>query len=1127
MLRLCSLLVALVSLNLAFLARPVHAAPTVATTAGPTWSRMIVQLSGPPLANDPNLKTRDRFTRGHFRLDPMLAPAQGYAAALIRYQQAELRYLAAQGITLRVIRSFHLLYNGFAAFVRQDQITKLRALRNVSAVLPDRMNHVMDDRSINLISARQAWSTLGGPPQAGKGVYVAIVDTGIQTSNPCFSDKGMPNPQYPQRGDTSLTNNKVVVARAFGSYPGQSFSALDTQGHGTFVAAITACDYNTPTPLAGVNLSGVAPDAYLMSYNVYPAKDDQKGPEDAAMAAFEAALQDGADVVNFSSGFPTGAGDERLDAEVAEINSLAKAGLVTVVSAGNAGPTPLSISSPSTADSAISVGASTNDRNVSESIAVGGPTPAPTSLTRMRAVQGDVPFTATVGPAQVVYAGYGRRPGNDSDHPTADDFTGLDLHGKIALIQRGQLTTFENKINNAASAGAIGAIIFDNRAEIDYPVMEMKTATLPAMFINQSDGQALLAWLKAHPDATLTMDPQKTTKNETPDILSSFSSRGYGPNYRIKPDLVAPGQDIYSAAQSQTPGGDLYDPSGFAAADGTSFSAPHVAGAVALLLQRHPTWTPALVKAALMETSTIDKLTQEGNSTPSVMDVGAGLVDVQNAVNATAYLSPYSASVGQANVGYGDQKQTVTLTLHDLGGGSGNWSASIDQLHGANGVSASVPASVQLTASGQATVALTLTESASAAPGDYDGYVVLQRGDQQLHVPYFVHVASKAVQQGSILLVDDTTTRFQPEAPTAPIAHLDVSQYYVKALQALGKSYTYWDDAAQGAPSLADMKRASAVIYFTGANLNNFAHENSNPQALMGPLSTIDLSSLHSYLDQGGRVFISGMGAALSDEYWDAFVMGTAVTGLSEYDTSINDKSSLGGKAPPKPSAVVEKRTTSGKPREPENPWLFTGLKPIDFSTGGDGAKDNVAIVNQALTQVIGVSDFEPFTQKDSFYGQAFGKALLRTTDLKNTDGNGDVAIQNSDEPSLKRAASYKGRAILFGFGFEGINNNTGYATREQVLARILQWFDDQPVARALPGPYAARHPVTLRSSLRALNGVHAVQYQWQIGGKTLNPSAKPTQYTFPHPGRYKIRVQVTDSLGHVSVSPWTTITAR
>lgn len=1124
MLKSLSLVFAACALTVSMVARPAVAAPTPAKAA---LSRVMIQLKGAPLATDVNLRVRDKATLYRLRTDVTLPAARRYSEALARYQQREIAYLRAHQVDVRVIRSFGVLFNGFSATVPTSQLAKLASLTNVATISPDRMIVPEDAHSLALIHVPQAWSLLGGGQNAGQGLYIADVDTGIDMSNPCFRDNGIAKPSLPQRGDTALTNNKVVVIRAVGSYPGKKYSPVDAVGHGTFTAAIEACDYNTPTPI-GQPLSGVAPAAHLMVYNINPAGDDGGGPEDSAIAAFTYALEDGADVVNFSYGSILGAGDESVDPEVQAINIATKAGLTMVVSAGNSGPTAQSVSSPSTAANAISVGASSNDQGISESISVTGPGAVPPALSRISAVVSSSPFTGSVGPAQVVAVGLGRRPGDDPNSTTANDFAGKDLTGKIALIQRGDFT-FEKKINNAAKAGAIGAIIYDNRYETSMGI-SAGSATLPAVIISQADGQALLAWIQAHPDATVIMNPTKEVVAKTADVLADFSSRGYGPNYRIKPDLVAPGQDIYSAVQTDNRAGELYDKSGFLSADGTSFSAPHVTGAVALLLQRHPKWSPAILKAMLAETATAGGVTVPGQTIPSVMEVGSGLLNVEAAFKSTAYVEPSSASAGQANVGYGAQRQTIPLTLTDATGSSGTWSVAIDPLVASPGVAVSAPPSVQLASNGHTDFSLTVAESTTAQPGDYDGYVVLTNGGNSLHIPYFVHVASKAVAAKSVLLVDASTTRFQPSSPYPPIKHLDVSRYYEQAVAALHKPYTYWNEAVQGAPSLQDMKRASAVIYFSGNNLNDYATQNTNSEALAGPLDAIDLGNLHSYLDGGGKVFLSGIGIALSDPAWDAFVAGVELQGLSEYDNNSNDSAGTGGKSPPSPSAVVDNRQFVNK-----NPYLFGGLRPIDLSTKGDGAKDNMAVSNTAVTTVfqtspklVGVSDLSPFNGSDPQYGHGYGKAVLRTANLAGDDGNGgDVAIANSNEPSFKSAVKFKGRSVLFSFGFEGINDNTGYATRIQILSRIFAWFGDHPTVSVSRYTYRAHSSVRLRDTFRAGVGVHAASYIWKVGSRTLKSTTRPAHYTFSRPGTYGLRVQVTDSLGHVAVSGWHKVTVR
>lgn len=1080
--------------------------------------QVMVRLKGVPLAADPNLKARTAATLHRFRLDATLAPARWYSSALVRYQDDELSYLRRHGVHLLLDRQFHVLFNGFSATIPLSEESKLRRLNNVDGVLPIKRFHPLIDGSVNLVHATEAWSQVGSPANAGRNLMIANIDTGIDIKNPCFNDTGFAPPPLGRRSDNpadqALTNNKVIVARAFGSDPSAKYSASDVQGHGTFNAAIEACDYNTVTPL-GTHMSGMAPAAYLMNYNVFG--DGGGSTTDSnILAGIEAALLDGADVANISIGGP--AGDPSLDFESQELDLASKAGLTLVVAAGNDGPSTQTVSSPGVAASAIAVGATTNSRGIFSSALITGADGIPGELTRMRANQGHA-FTSTVGPAQMVPVGLARLPQDDTTDLTANDFAGKDLHGKIALIQRGTIT-FEKKINNAAAAGAIGALVYDNVPEVSLLHMATASATLPSMSISQADGQALVSFLQSHPNALVTFDPSLTVADETPNLLADFSSRGYGANYSIKPDLVAPGEDIYSATEAQDPTGPQYDPSGFTSGNGTSFSSPHVAGAAALVLQKHPTWTPLQVKAALVEHAdpsvVIDPTTK---ATPSVTQMGGGLLDANAALSTTAYATPTSITFGEINVAGGAAKQSATLTINDVGGGSGTWSVSVNPFGtSSNGFALAVPSSITVPASGHVDLALSLTVSASAANNDFSGYIVLTHGGETLHVPYFAHVVNGPVQANTVLLVDASTSRYVPDAPFPPPVHKDVTKYYTDALKAIGQPYTYWDEAKLGAPSYTDMQHSSAVIYFTGSNLGAFAGNNS--EAFQGPLTGLDTSALHEYVDKGGHVFVSGEGATASDTVWSLVVLGAEDAGLSTYDNSTNDKSSAGGISPPQPSAVPDTRFGVRT-----NPYIFGGMKAIDFSTKGDGAATNLAVKSTPFADMFGVNGLKPFFGSAAPYGNGYGSAALRTTQLSTAEGGADVAIVSSDEPTLSHKATFAGRTVVFSFGFEGINDNTGYATRAQVLQRIFQWFGDRPTATVSPTRYLARRSVQLKATLHAGSGIRPATFVWQVGSQKLKTTTKLTRYTFPHAGSYKLRVLITDSLGHSAVSPVKVVT--
>lgn len=1104
-----------------------------ARSSAQPMARVIVQLQGSPLAADSALKREVHSTLNRFRLDPSLPAAKWYTNQLAGYQDREISYLRSQGIDLSVQYRMHAVFNGFTALVPRAQVARLQRALNVVSVTPQRKLIPLIDSSIPLVNAPAAWSALGGAPTAGRGLMIAQIDSGIDIKNPCFSDAGMPPPPFKPRSDTTqnaqYVNNKVIVARAFGSDASKHFSAKDSEGHGTFGAAIEACDYNTTTPL-GTKVSGMAPDAYLMNYNVFPGDDSGNGSNDNLIPAMEAAVLDGADVINMSLGFATGQGVARLDVDEQALENAVRAGVPVVVSAGNAGPTPQTVSSPAGAPDAIAVGATTNSHAIYASVDVNGPDQVPASLAKMKAKEGSAAFETPIGPLPVVPAGYGRLPGNDSKDTSANDFAGADVKGKIALIQRGSPTgsaiTFETKVLNAAKQGATAVIIYDNNpADLNPFTPSLGSGRLPTMLISNADGKALLAWIQSHPDATVTLDPTVHSYPATADDLSDFSSRGPLTNYSIRPDLVAPGQDIYSATQTQETNSDMYDPSGFTSEDGTSFSAPHVTGAVALVEQKHlkqPSWTPAAIKAVLMETAdTSIYLDPSHTQVPTVQDMGAGRLDAGAAVAAQADILPQSLSFGAVNDGSGAVRQVSTLSLGDLGGGSGTWQTSVQTLHTTGGVAVSVPGSVTLASGAKTSVPVQLSVAAGTAPGNYDGFIYLTRGTQSLHVPYFVHVSNVVVKPSSILLVDDTTSRFQvtgsaPGVP--PVTHLDVTNYYESALTAIGRTYTYWDEAQQGSPTVQDMKQASAVIVYTGANLNAFAGQNANYEELEGPLGPIDVQALDDYLRQGGKVFLTGMGVALSDPAWTAVVLGAEATNFSLFDTTALDPQLKGGISPPQPSVSPDLGTGAFSAV-----GAFAGLKPIDFSTKGNGAGDNLAVYNPAIKDMVGVAPLKSVAGNIQGYGRAYGSGALQAS-LK--FGYQDVGIVASDEPAFNRSVAYPGRSVLFSFGFEGIDDNTGYSTRAQVMQRVMQWLQDAPTATVTGKKFRAGAKATLRAALHGSSSKTGA-YQWQIGKQTLPATSKASQYVFPHAGRYRIRVLVTDGLGHRALSPWATAVVR
>jgi subtilisin family serine protease len=228
--------------------------------------------------------------------------------------------------------------------------------------------------------------------------------------------------------------------------------------------------------------------------------------------------------------------------------------------------------------------------------------------------------------------------------------------------------------------------------------------------------------------AAITVAAVTTTHDGPDDVVAGFSSSGPTPiSLRLKPEVSAPGVSILSAA----PGG------AYASLSGTSMAAPHVAGGAALLLQRHPAWTPAQVKSALALTGDPAFADERKSQELSTVRGGGGVVDLPRADNPLVFADPVALSFGllgrNANV-------TQTIALADAGGGAGAWSAAVERQTPAAGVTISVPAAVTVPG------ALPVAVSTGAAPDvEHSGYVVLSRGAERRRIAYWFRTGVPAL----------------------------------------------------------------------------------------------------------------------------------------------------------------------------------------------------------------------------------------------------------------------------------------------------------------------------------------------------------------------------------------------
>jgi subtilisin family serine protease len=292
---------------------------------------------------------------------PPLAHAPARAPQIAAEQRAFRRDLAERLPQAEIGWRYRLVANGFSVTVPAGTASTLRRLAHVRDVLPAATYEPQLSRTPQQLGATALWGA--GLESSGQGVKIGIIDSGIDPGHPFFSPAGYTMPAGFPRGQQRFTTAKIVVARVFAPRSATAASARvafspDDSSHGTHVAGIAAGNHDTPG--FGRRLSGVAPRAYLGNYKVFVETNSGLSPNanaPAIVAAVEAAVSDGMDVINFSGGEPEI--DPSRDVVALALDAAAAAGVVPVVAAGNeynelgAG----SVSSPANSERAISVGA--------------------------------------------------------------------------------------------------------------------------------------------------------------------------------------------------------------------------------------------------------------------------------------------------------------------------------------------------------------------------------------------------------------------------------------------------------------------------------------------------------------------------------------------------------------------------------------------------------------------------------------------------------------------------------------------------------------------------------------------------------------------------------------------------
>ena len=737
---------------------------------------VIATLSLPPLAaaRGPGFFA----TLGSSRLNTASSSSKAYLARVAALQRVAAREIHASVPSARLGDRFQVVLNGITINLPVTRLPELAALPGIANVYPSRRFTLHTNRSPAVIGVPSFSAATG---TAGQGVKIGIVDDGVDQTNPYLDPAGFTYPAGFPKGQTRFTTPKVIVARSFpgpgAGAPGRLALDRRTSFHGTHVGGIAAGNSgnNSPggrdhPPAAG--LSGVAPRAWIGNYRVFniptPIGNNANTPQ--IVAAFESAVRDGMDVINFSGGGP--ATEPQTDAMIQTVANTAAAGVAPVISAGNdrddfgAGST----GSPGTAPEAITVAAASNTHVFAPTIGATDPA-APVSVQR-------VPFrtSSAWGTVDRTLVDVGTITGSNGQ-PVSSQLCGIgndpnagrnplprgSLAGSLALISRGHCTFFSKAVR-ALAAGANGLVVIDNRAGEPNGI----PAVLPLRsgMVSDLDGGNLRAYLASRGGrAPVRIGPTTEIETGRSGIITSFSSAGPTQfTHALKPDVAAPGGEILSSTLREYTGG-----SPFASFDGTSMSAPHVAGVAALLKQRHRDWSVRQLKSAIASTAGPAWGNTARTQEASVLLQGAGMVNVGAADDPRVFTEPSSLAFGDLNVLGGQTFKQLLLSVRDAGGGAGTWTVEVRPQSASAGATIEVPSTVSLGPGGSASLPVSARVDSSAPAGDNVGFLVLRQGLVTRRIAYAFFVT----RPGLTAVRARALRKFQRGTTRGRISHVD------------------------------------------------------------------------------------------------------------------------------------------------------------------------------------------------------------------------------------------------------------------------------------------------------------------------------------------------------------------
>lgn len=505
--------------------------------------------------------------------------------AVLAQQKRVKDNIKRQNIDITELQEFTTVINGFSLEVKFEDIEKIEKIRDVRGVFivneyerpevkPDMVH------SKGLVEAQQAWRDYG---YKGEGMVVGVIDSGVDPTHRDMVLSDNETGKLTEEYVNEVVENENLPGKFYTEKVPYGYNYMDENDeireihaeadyHGMHVAGTVGANGNEDEG----GILGIAPEAQILALKVFGNDPDMQSTwGDIYIKAIDDAIKLGADVLNMSLGAPSGF----VDPESPEQQAVSRAvenGVLMSISAGNSAmfgagffypyvtnPDYGVAGNPGVASDSLQVASYENDYMTADVLEY--------------SIDGEIYSTGFLSASnvhpneiaekeyEIVYAGLG--------YP--EDFEGQDLEGKYALIQRGELA-FVDKTLNAQAAGAVGVIIYNNTDGV-VNMQSDAAITIPQLFMLKSDGDRIAAAIQEGQDVMISFTGELTEmENPEAGLMSEFTSWGLTPNLDFKPEITAPGGQIYSTLNDNK----------YGLMSGTSMAAPHVSGGGALILER-------------------------------------------------------------------------------------------------------------------------------------------------------------------------------------------------------------------------------------------------------------------------------------------------------------------------------------------------------------------------------------------------------------------------------------------------------------------------------------------------------------------------------------------------------------